>query len=118
MNKTQSTTGISGDETVRHRERHSSMTPAEIEAFISGHPWRFAKTMAHIPHSYVVRKNCRDDHEFERFVMHIRRHGYRQKFGRAYYMYFDWPVGGVVHQFWTMGWPVGETIIINRAVKK
>ena len=118
MNKTQSTTGISEDETVRHRQRHSSMTPAEIEAFISSHSWRFAKTMPQNPHWYVVKDKCRDAHEFERFVMHIRRHGYRTKFGRAWYMYFDWAVDGVVHNFWTMGAPLGITIIINRAVKK
>ena len=50
--------------------------------------------------------------------MHIRRNGYRQKFGRVYYTYFDWTVEGVVHQFWTIGEPVATTIIINRAVKK
>ena len=81
------------------------MSPEEIDDFISGHDWRFARTMAHMPHSYVVKKNCRSPIEFERFVMHIRRNGYRQKFGRAYYTYFDWPIDGVTHQFWTMGFP-------------
>jgi hypothetical protein len=94
------------------------MAPDEIEDFIQAHPWRFAKTMAHIPHSYVVKQKCRDPAEFERLVMHIRRNGYRQKFGRVYYTYFDWPVDGVVHQFWTMGAPLATTIIINRAAKK
>jgi hypothetical protein len=94
------------------------MTPEEITSFIEGHDWRFAKTMAHIPHSYVVKKNCRSVVEFERFVMHIRRHGYQARFGRAYYTYFDWAVDGVIHQFWTMGEPLSETIIINRAVKR
>jgi len=93
------------------------MTPDEINSFITGHAWRFAKTMAHIPHSYVVKAKCRDAFEFERFVMHIRRHGYKERFGRATYTYFDWKVDGVVHQFWTMGAPLNVTIIINRAVK-
>jgi hypothetical protein len=104
----------------RHRpagQRCLDMTPDEITSFVEGHAWRFARTMAHIPHSYVVRKICRSELEFDRFVMHIRRHGYRQKFGRAYYTYFDWPVDGVIHQFWTMGEPLFSTIIINRAVK-
>ena len=118
MNTTKSTTRAPGHGTAKHRQRHLSMTPEEIEAFISDHSWRFAKTMAHMPHSYVVRKNCRNELEFERFVMHIRRHGYRQMFGRAYYMYFDWKVDRVLHQFWTMGAPLDITIIINRAVKK
>jgi hypothetical protein len=53
------------------------MTPGEITSFIEGHAWRFARTMAHIPHSYVVKEKCRSALEFERFVVHIRRHGYR-----------------------------------------
>lgn len=94
------------------------MTPEEITSFIAGHAWRLAKTMPHIPHSYVVKKNCRSEEEFERFVMHIRRHGYRAKFGKREFVYFDWPVEGVIHCFWTMGEPLDKTIIINRAVKK
>jgi integrase len=103
---------------VRTRRRFPDMTPEEIGSFIESNAWRFAKTMAHMPHSYVVKEKCRDPREFERFVMHIRRHGYRQRFGRAYYTYLDHPVDGVVHQFWTMGEPLDQTIIINRAVKK
>src|ERR1051326_6706276 len=94
------------------------MTPEQINSFIAGHQWRFARTMASMPHSYVVKKGCRSDQEFERFVMHIRRHGYKQKFGSAYYIYLDWEVDGVVHQFWTMGAALKTTFIINRAVKK
>jgi hypothetical protein len=103
---------------VRDGHQHGDMAPEEIDDFIQSHHWRFARTMAHVPHSYVVKEKCRAPAEFERFVMHIRRHGYRQKFGRAYYSYFDWPIDGVIHQFWTMGAPLATTIIINRAVKK
>ena len=101
---------------VRVRVR-PDMTAAEIDSFIAGHEWRFAKTMATIPHSYVVKAKCRSAVEFERFAIHIRRHGYEGRFFKARYIYFDWEVGGVVHQFWTMGAPISETIIINRAVK-
>jgi integrase len=94
------------------------MTPEEISSFIEGHEWRFAHSMPEMPHSYVVKEKCRNGPEFERFVMHIRRHGYRARFGRAWYTYLDWPVEGVLHQFWTMGEPLSETIIINRAVKR
>jgi hypothetical protein len=52
------------------------MAPDEIEGFIQAHPC-FAKTMAYISHSYVVKQTCRDPTEFERFVMHIRQNGYR-----------------------------------------
>ena len=95
-----------------------AMSPEEIDAFISAHKWTFAKTMAHIPHSYVVRKNCRDEAEFERFVLHIRAHGYEAPFGRRTFTYFDWMVADTLHQFWTMGAPLERTIIINRAVKR
>ena len=81
------------------------MIPDEITSFIEGHEWRFAKNMPEIPHSYVVKKDCRSAEEFERFVIHIRRNGYRGKFDRAYYTYLDWPVDGVIHQFWTRGAP-------------
>ena len=93
------------------------MTEEEVDSFIQGHEWRFAKTMAHIPHSYVVKKNCRDPQEFERFVTHIRKVGYPQKFGGRRYVYLDREVDGVMYQFWTMGAPLSVTIIINRAVK-
>jgi hypothetical protein len=55
------------------------MTPDEINSFITGHQWRFAKTMAHMPHSYVVKAKCRSAPEFERFVLHIRARGYKQR---------------------------------------
>jgi hypothetical protein len=101
----------------RDKEHRGDMTAEEITAFIEAHNWRFARTMPHIPHEYVVKAQCRSAADFEAFVMHIRRHGYRAKFVGRSYVYFDWPVDGVIHQFWTMGEPLAATIIINRAVK-
>jgi hypothetical protein len=101
---------------VRERKR-PDLTAGDIESFIHGHEWRFAKSMAHIPHAYVVKAKCRCPFEFQRFVIHIRKFGYRAKFGRTYYTYFDWMVDGTLYQFWTMGAPLEKTIIINRAVK-
>jgi hypothetical protein len=43
--------------------------------------------------------------------MHVRRHGYRKVYGRATYTYLD--IDG--WQYWTMGSPLSETILINRA---
>jgi hypothetical protein len=94
------------------------MSPEQIDPFISAHKWTFAKTMAHIPHSYVVRNRVRDEAEFERFVLHIRTNGYQARFGWRTFTYFDWMVADVLHQFWTMGAPLERTIIINRAVKR
>ena len=96
------------------------MTPDEITSFIDGHQWRVAKTMPLRRRTPTwSRRSAGDPDEFEWFVMHIRRHGTVQRFGRVYYTLFqDWPVDGVIHQFWTMGSPLSETIVINRAVKR
>lgn len=90
------------------------LTDAEIAAFIEANEWKFAKTMARIPHAYCLKEKCTDQDMFERFVMHIRKHGYIGKFFTKTFVYFD--VGQ--HQYWTMGSPLHETILINRAVKK
>ena len=39
--------------------------------------WTFAKTMAHIPHWYVVREKTISAREFDAFAEHIETHGYR-----------------------------------------
>ena len=82
----------------------------EPEAFIAQAPWRFAKTMPEQPHEYTTRGETPDE-EFEAFVRFIREHGYRARYGRNVYTYLklgDW-------RYWTMGWPVAQTRIINRA---
>jgi hypothetical protein len=79
------------------------------ERFVESAPWRFAKTMPHIPHWYTVRGQTPDE-DFEAFVNYIRKHGYRARWGRrvnTYYELGEW-------KYWTMGAPVAETIIINR----
>ncbi len=90
------------------------LTGEEIAAFIEANEWKFAKTMARIPHTYCLKERCTDPDMFERFVMHIRRHGYEGKFFKKTFVYFD--VGQF--QYWTMGSPLHETILINRAAKK
>jgi hypothetical protein len=97
---------------------HQSMSADEITSFIEAHTWKFAKTMPFSPHSYVVKENGRDPREFERFVVTIRRHGYRTRYGKSYYTVLDHPTeDGTVSKFWTMGAPLNRTIIINRALK-
>lgn len=86
------------------------MTHERFETFIEGSRWIFAKTMPQIPHEYTLRKHA-DEAEFEAAVAFIREHGYRARWGRYNHTYFD--VDG--WQYWTMGAPVGETILINRA---
>ena len=92
--------------------QYDDMTEQEIADFIKAHQWTFAKSMPQIPHAYVVRENCRDDHEFCRLVMHIRKHGVKRKFFRQTYIYLD----VVPFTYWTMGNPLSDTTIINRAL--
>ena len=116
----------------RHRDlRHfthppvstlSRLTMAEIRKFIRESKWIFAKTMRRTPHEYTLRRDARAaerEQMFERFVMHIRAHGYKGMFGKTQYMYFkvdEW-------EYWTMGCPLyvpppnedRGTILINRA---
>jgi hypothetical protein len=55
--------------------------------FVARAPWRFAKTMSHIPHEYTVR-------------------------GQTTYTYLN--IDG--QRYWTMGAPLEATVIINRAL--
>jgi hypothetical protein len=87
------------------------MSDEEIKVFIASSSWAVAKRMPNTPHEYTARRNAKDLATFERFIMHIRNNGYRQKFGKYNYTYLD--VDG--WQYWTMGWPVQQTMIINRA---
>lgn len=87
--------------------------PGELltpEQFIDRAPWRFAKTMPDQPHEYTVR-GVTPDGEFDWFVRYIREHGYRAKYGERYYTYLEVDAW----RYWTMGGPVAETTIINRA---
>lgn len=89
------------------------MTEDEFRKFVQESPWRFASTMANIPHEYTLRRKAADDERFADAVNFIRENGYEQKFYSKTYRYFDVDD----KQYWTMGAPVGETILINRAVK-
>ena len=99
---------------VTNTETAPPMTLEELRAFIAGHAWRRASTMPHIPHEYTLRAKADDEAAFLRFVVHIRQHGYRGRFGKTTYTYLD--VDG--YQYWTMGAPLATTILINRAEKK
>jgi len=79
------------------------------EAFNSA-SWIFAKTMPENPHEYTLRKNW-DSVTFDKAVTLIREFGYRTKFKGRYYTQFN----VTDHFYWTMGAPVEQTILINRA---
>jgi len=86
----------------------------EFRAWVAIQEWRFAKTMWWCPLFYAVSQ--RDAHptervEFERWVMFIREHGEKVRFGKSRFIKFEldgW-------RYWSMGWPVAQTILINRA---
>ena len=75
------------------------------------HNWIFAKTMPQYPHWYTLRKQWNDDKAFDEAVIFIRHHGYKEKFkGRIYTLLnFD------NMKYWSMGAPIKDTILINRA---
>lgn len=67
------------------------------------------------PHEYAVRgKNPFLEDEFVYFVKYIRKHGYEEKFWSKAHTYYN--VGE--YKYWTMGNPIDETTIINRAAVK
>jgi hypothetical protein len=47
--------------------------------FVVSGPWRFAKTMADIPHEYVVEGKVDDSAGFTAMVQYIADHGYRAR---------------------------------------
>jgi hypothetical protein len=87
------------------------MTDAEILNFIEHSRWKYAKSMPQMPHYYTLRACAPNESEFERFAMHIRAVGYKEKFGKTRYTYLN--VGE--WKYWTMGSPLDQTILINRA---
>jgi hypothetical protein len=86
----------------------------KVEKFIDSADWVFAKTYAKTaPHEYAVRdKNPHLEDEFVYFVKFIRKHGYEEMFWNKPYTRYN--VGK--YKYWTMGNPIDETTIINRAI--
>ena len=94
---------------------NSPLSPEDL-AFvrdcIARNNWTFAKTMPKIPHFYIVRNRCTlTGEEFDRFVRLQREFGTPMRWGKYNFPYLiidGW-------KYWTMGAPIEETIIINRA---
>ena len=88
----------------------------EFRNFVGARHWRYAMTMRQWPHEYTVRRYddpIEDQILFEGAVAFIRAHGECRRFeptGKCY-DYLD--VDG--RQYWTMGAPVEQTVILNRA---
>lgn len=77
--------------------------------------WTFAKTMPFAPHEYIVKDKCSlSEEEFEYFVNVQRQYGVKEQWGKSnnLYLYID------DFKYWTMGAPLKETTVINRAKVK
>ena len=99
-------------------ELRETPTPDELEwakDFIAHRNWREAVTYRETaPHEYTVRgweNGTQANDDFNRFTLSIRRFGYADYFYRLRHIY--WVVD--TFKYWTMGWPVEETTVINRA---
>ena len=89
------------------------MTDEEIRQFIGDHEWVFAKMMPQIPHSYTLRRKAKRDEDFSSFVQEIRFRGVVRQFGQRSFTYLDFDGW----TYWTMGEPVENTTLINRATR-
>ncbi len=98
--------------------RPLAFTADDSVAFIAEVDWRFAKTMPQWPHEYTVRE-WRPDlaRKFFDFVALIRRDGIVKPWPRdaaipryrhTYLTLDGW-------EYWSMGEPIPETALINRA---
>ncbi len=84
----------------------------KLRSMIARCEWTFAKTMPFAPHEYIVRDRCPlTTEEFEYFVNMQREYGVKERWGKYNnpYLYID------DYKYWTMGAPIGETTVINRA---
>ena len=96
-----------------------AVTTDDPRDFIALVRWQFAKTMPQWPHEYSVRAWRPDlEREFFEFVVLIRRDGVVKPWPRDaatpryHHTYLEldgW-------EYWTMGEPVPETAVINRAL--
>lgn len=89
----------------------SGHTFEEVSAALLASNWIFAKTMPQWPHWYTLRKDWTQPVDFEAVVQYIRDHGYQEKFYTRTMTRLN--VGK--HKYWSMGAPLNETILINRA---
>jgi len=74
--------------------------------------WKFARTMPDNPHWYTLRETWSDDASFISLVALIRKHGTVEVFKKRKYTVLR------INEFkyWTMGAPISETILINKAM--
>ena len=88
------------------------MEDEEIRQYIAAVKWRFAKTMANIPHEYTRRRDAPiQDKNYWRFVRHVQQHGIPERFFTKTFKYFYFDG----YKYWTMEEEKWDAILINRA---
>ncbi|MGC6533966.1 MAG: hypothetical protein ACON4V_00275 [Parvibaculales bacterium] len=88
------------------------MTISELAVLLERQTYLFSKTMPEHPHFYTLRESWSEADNFLMACHWIRVHSYVEWFqGRPYEMFAagDW-------KYWTMGYPIDETILINRTL--
>ena len=91
---------------------NSELNIERLRSMIARCEWTFAKSMPFAPHEYIVKEKCPlTTDEFEYFVNMQREHGVKERWGKYNnpYLYID------DYKYWTMGAPIEETTVINRA---
>jgi hypothetical protein len=91
----------------------------DARAYIATVRWQFAKTMPEWPHEYTLRDWRQDlESEFFEFVTLIRREGIVKPWPRdaAAPLYHHTYLELDGWEYWSMGAPVAETILVNRAL--
>ena len=89
------------------------MTKEEVQRFLEGHEWTYAKTMPLTPHWYIVKGKSIDPDIFVEVVAFIQLNGVKEKFEGVRYKYLS--LGE--YKYWTMGFSPGKITIINRCLK-
>ena len=89
----------------------------DARRYIAQVKWQFAKSMPKSPHEYTRRVWAPTDPEFVAFVELIRREGEVRPWppapAKPLYHLTYLPIDG--WSYWTMGSPMNDTVLINRA---
>ncbi len=89
------------------------MFKGKIRELLEKATFIYAETMPQFRHYYTKRESWIDS-EFIEVVKYIRKYGVKEKFFNKVYTYYYLDN----YKYWTMGNPLSETILINKAYDK
>lgn len=88
------------------------LTTKELQDILERCYWRYARTLAHIPHHYTQKKIWKDKDFFVEVIHAINEHSVTEKFGKYNYNYFY--AGNF--KYWHMGVEAPHEVeLINKA---